>query len=129
MAELRMMREIQPTPTGWDIPILATQAHHGVGVEALSDTLEAHRRFLEESGALQRRRAQHRRSEFWALLEHRLRQRLRQREREDCGLARLVEQVAQAEVDPHTAAASILDDEATLRRWLLPATAGTQDMS
>ena len=27
MAELRMMREIQLAPDGWDVPIVATQAH------------------------------------------------------------------------------------------------------
>jgi LAO/AO transport system kinase len=129
MAELRMMREIQQEPAGWDVPIVATQAHRGVGVEALHDTIDAHRRFLEASGELQRRRAQHRRNELWALVEHQVRQRLTQRVREDSVLAALVEQVMRAEVDPHTAAARILDDEATLRRWLLPKHAGAQSTS
>jgi hypothetical protein len=31
----------------------------------------------------------------------------------------LVEQVMRGKMDPHTAAARILDDEETLRRWLL----------
>ncbi len=50
MAELRMMREIQLVSGGWDVPIVATQAHRGVGVEALYDMIDAHRRFLEASG-------------------------------------------------------------------------------
>jgi LAO/AO transport system kinase len=118
MAELRMMRQTQQTPDGWDVPIVATQAQRGVGVEALYDIIQAHQRFLAESGELQRRRAQHRRNELWALVEHRVRQRLMQRVREDHTLAALVEQVMQAAIDPHTAAARILDDEDTLRRWL-----------
>jgi LAO/AO transport system kinase len=126
MAELRMMREIQPEPDGWDVPIVATEAHRGVGIEALYDAIQAHRRFLEESGALQRRRAQHRRNELWDLVEHRVRQRLTQRVREDRTLAALVEQVMRAEVDPHTAAARILDDEDTLRRWLLAKHSGAE---
>jgi LAO/AO transport system kinase len=120
MAELRMMREMQLAPGGWDVPILATQAHRGVGVEALYDTIEAHRRFLETSGELQQRRARHRRNELWALIEHRVRQRLTQQVREDSELAALVEQVMRGEVDPHTAAARMLHDEAVLHRWLLP---------
>jgi LAO/AO transport system kinase len=125
MAELRMMREIQHAPPeGWDVPIVATQAHRGIGVEALYATIEAHRRFLEASGELQRRRAQHRRNELWALVERRVRQRLTQRVREDHALGALVEQVMHAEVDPHTAAARILDDEETLRRWLFAPDAG-----
>jgi LAO/AO transport system kinase len=126
MAELRMMREIRPELDGWDVPIVATEAHRGVGIEALYDTIQAHRRFLEESGALQRRRAQHRRNELWDLVEHRVRQRLTQRVREDRTLAALVEQVMRAEVDPHTAAARILDDEDTLRRWLLAKHSGAE---
>jgi LAO/AO transport system kinase len=124
MTELRMMREIQHAPDGWDVPIVATQAHRGVGVDALCDKIEAHRRFLEESSELQRRRAQHRRNELWDLVEHRVRQRLTQRVREDRQLAALVEQVMQAQVDPHTAAARILDDEESLRRWLLSGNSG-----
>jgi LAO/AO transport system kinase len=118
MAELHMMREMQPTPAGWDVPIVATQAHRDIGIEALDRHIEAHHRFLEASGELQRRRAQHRRNELWALVEQRVRQRLTQRVREDRALAALVEQVMHAELDPHTAAARILDDEDILRRWL-----------
>jgi LAO/AO transport system kinase len=119
MAELRMMLEIQQTADGWDVPIIASQAHRGVGVDALYDAITAHRHFLEESGELERRRGHHRRNELWALVEYRVRQRLTQRVRDDSRLAALVEQVMQAEVDPHTAAARILDDDDILRRWLL----------
>jgi LAO/AO transport system kinase len=129
MAELRMMREIQQAPHDWDVPIIATQAHRGVGVEALYDMIDAHRHFLEASGVLQQRRAQHRRNELWALVEHRVRQRLTQRVRQDSALAALVEQVMRADVDPHTAVARILDDEAMLRRWLLPGTAAAERLS
>jgi LAO/AO transport system kinase len=71
MAELRMMREIQLTSGGWDVPIIATQAHRDVGVETLYDTIESHRHYL----------------------------------------------------------AGILDDEAMLRRWLLPGNADAQPIS
>jgi LAO/AO transport system kinase len=120
IAELRMMREIQHDPQGWDIPILATQALHGRGIEELYAAVEAHRRFLEQSGELQRRRAQHRRNEFWSLVQQRMMQRLMQHAREDPQLSALIEQVMQAQLDPHTAAAQVLDNEDTLRRWLQP---------
>jgi LAO/AO transport system kinase len=126
MAELRMMRGIQQVANGWEVPIVATQAHRGVGVEALYAAIEAHRRYLEGSGELQRRRAQHRRQELWDLIGHRLRQRLTQRVREDPALAELVEQVMQAKLDPHTAAARILDDEEALQRWLRQENSGAK---
>jgi LAO/AO transport system kinase len=120
IAELRMMREIQYVQEEWDVPILATQAHQGVGIDELYTTIGTHRQFLEASGELHRRRARHRRNELWELIEHRVMQRLTQRVREDHPLATLVEQVMQAKLDAHTAAARILDDEDILRRWLLP---------
>ena len=120
IAELRMMRQIQQAPEGWDIPIIATQAYRDVGIDELYAKIDAHRQFLEASGELQRRRARHRRNELWALVEHRILQRLTQRVREDRQLAVLVERVMQAKLDPHSAAAQILDDEETLRRWLQP---------
>jgi LAO/AO transport system kinase len=126
MAELRMMREIEQVSDGWEVPIVATQAHRGVGIAALYDAVQAHRGFLESSGELQRRRAQHRRNELLDLVQHRVRQRLTQRMREDRTLALLVEQVMRAEMDPHTAAARILGDEDTLRRWLLAKNSGTE---
>jgi LAO/AO transport system kinase len=126
IAELRAMLEMRLAQQGWDVPIIATQAHRGVGVEALWDEIQRHRRYLEASGALQRRRAQHRRAELWALVEQRVRQRLSEGVREDPSLAALVEQVAGAELDPHTAAGRIVGDEDTLRRWLLPRDASAE---
>jgi LAO/AO transport system kinase len=120
IAELGMMREIQQAAEDWDIPIIATQAHHGVGIDELYAKIEAHHQFLEASGELQQRRARHRRDELWALVERRVMQRLTQRVREDQQLAALVERVMHAMLDPHAAAAQILDDEDTLQRWLLP---------
>jgi LAO/AO transport system kinase len=120
MAELRMMREMQQAPAGWDVPILATQAHRDVGIDALYGTIGAHRRFLEASGELQRRRARHRRNELWELVEQGLMQRLRERARQDPALAGLVEQVMRGELDPHTASGQILDVQENLWRWLAP---------
>jgi LAO/AO transport system kinase len=126
MAELRMMGQIRQTSDGWDVPIIATQAHRGVGIETLYEAIEAHRRYLEESGELQRRRAQHRGKELWDLVENRIRQRLTQRVHEDRTLAALVEEVMQGKLDPHSAAAHILGDVEMLHRWLLSGDAGAE---
>jgi LAO/AO transport system kinase len=119
IAELRTMREIQHMPEAWDVPIMATQAQQGVGIDELYAKICAHRRFLEESGELQRRRAQHRRNELWELVERQMMQRLTRRVREDRQLAALVDDVMQGKLDPHTAAAQMLEDEDLVQRWLL----------
>lgn len=120
ITELRMMREMKQVPDGWDVPIVATQAHRDIGIDELYAQIEAHRRVLEASGELQRRRARHRRNELWDLVAHRVRRRLTQRAREDSQLAMLIERVMQGDLDPHSAAARILDDEEALQRWLAP---------
>jgi GTPase len=120
MAELQMMLEIQHRQGRWEVPVIATQAHRDIGIEALATSIEAHRRYQEDAGELRRRRALHRRNELWELVQHRVRQRLTRRVRDDPQLAGLVDEVMQGHVDPHTAAAQMLDDADTLRRWLMP---------
>jgi LAO/AO transport system kinase len=118
--ELRLLQSMKPAADGWHAPIVATQAHREIGVDELYAKIEEHRRFLEASGELQRRRARYRRNELWELVERRVRQRLAQRAQEDPQLAALVAQVMQGTLDPHSAAARLLDDGELLRRWLLP---------
>jgi len=118
MQELRMMLELTHAGNGWEVPVVATQAHQGTGIEELYRTIEAHRRFLEASGHLERRRALYRRNELWELVERQVRQRLSARAQEDKTLAALVEQVMQGTLDPHSAASRMLDDAESLCRWL-----------
>ena len=113
--QLRMMLEIKHTESGWEVPVIATQAHRDIGIQELHAHIEAHRHFLEESGQLLRRRARHRRNELWVLVESEIRRRLTVRVQEDAPLAALVEQVMQGELDPHSAAARILDSAGALR--------------
>lgn len=118
MQELRMLLELTHAGDGWEVPVVATQAHQGIGIDELYANIEAHRRFLEASGQLQRRRSLHRRNELWALVARHLRQRLSARAQEDEALAALVEQVVRGTLDPHSAASRMLDDAESLRRWL-----------
>ncbi|MGK7310859.1 MAG: methylmalonyl Co-A mutase-associated GTPase MeaB [Candidatus Longimicrobiales bacterium M2_2A_002] len=56
---------------GWTIPVLLTTAETGEGLDELMDKLEAHARWLKESGELERRRS--------ARLEERVRDAVQQR--------------------------------------------------
>lgn len=55
-ATLRIPDTIAGTGKGWEPPVLQTVATTGQGVDQLVEALEAHRRFLEESGELDERR-------------------------------------------------------------------------
>jgi LAO/AO transport system kinase len=52
----RLRTDGGPQGPPWEIPVIQTVAQTGQGVPELMDAVEAHRRFLEESGGLLRRR-------------------------------------------------------------------------
>jgi LAO/AO transport system kinase len=114
LMELRMLVHMHAGETSWDIPVLATQAHHNVGIPELFDTLLAHRRMMEETGLLAARRRAHRRQELLELLQHRLLVSLLARMEQDDTLQTLVEEVQEATVDPYTAAQQILEGRAAV---------------
>ncbi len=56
-----------PTPGGWRVPILRTEAARGEGIEELAAKVAEHRAFIEEQGTLAQRRARNLRSEVLGL--------------------------------------------------------------
>ena len=46
----------EPTDAGWSPPVLLASARDGTGIDAVLETLDAHRRHLVESGGLRERR-------------------------------------------------------------------------
>ncbi len=91
----------------WEVPVLRTIATTGDGVEALHQALERHREWLLETGHWERREqvrmARAVESRVLAALGRQLQQRL-----PDGDLAALVAQVSRREMDPHTAAETLL---------------------
>jgi LAO/AO transport system kinase len=98
---------------GWEIPVLATQAHTNTGIAALYEAIERQRQRLEETGLLVERRREHRHRELLELLQHRLLTSLLKRLEQDEHLLGLVDQVQAATVDPYTAARHILEGRST----------------
>jgi LAO/AO transport system kinase len=113
MAELKFAVHLQhASPTGrrdvdWEVPVLSAEAQAGVGVTELLDAVVAHRRALEEAGALQARRRARRRDEFRALLVERLTAKVDERLRQG-DLAPTFDAVAEGRTDPYTAAEAVL---------------------
>lgn len=95
----------------WKIPVLATQAVNNIGMAELFQAIADHRRFLTESGELERRRTARRREELLSRVEYEVRRRLTNKARTDPALARLLEEVGDGKLDPHTASAEILARE------------------
>lgn len=55
--DLKMALELKTTPSDWEVPIISTQAVKNVNIDELFDKIEAHRKYLSESGELDKKRA------------------------------------------------------------------------
>ncbi len=113
--ELEAMLQLRPQ-SGWQVPVLLTEASRDRGIDELAQAIEAHRSYLRESGAASRVEAEQHKRDLFDILQRemsaRLRENLPQMHPE------LVERVAAREVDPYSAAGSLLDDPQELSRLL-----------
>jgi LAO/AO transport system kinase len=109
-----MVREIKGilslgSHEGWQVPIVKTQAAHGIGIEDLADKLAEHRKFIQAEGTLTERRRRNLLNEVIAIATYRMRRELESSMREDPSVQELLDRVAARELDPASAAATILD--------------------
>jgi LAO/AO transport system kinase len=115
MAELRFNAHLQYTSGAsakdidWEVPILATQAAHDVGISELLAAIKRHREALERTGGLDTRRQARRRAEVEALLVEEFTSQVRARVQTDQGLSRTLDAVSAGSLDPYSAVARILD--------------------
>jgi LAO/AO transport system kinase len=106
-AEITMMLGLAPDRGGWRAPVVLTTATEGTGIPHVADAIDKHRIFQETRGLLAGRRQARRRQEILRIVEERLRARVARRagrERLDV----LASRVAQGELDPYTAAETLL---------------------
>jgi LAO/AO transport system kinase len=115
-----MIREIKgvlalgPKPD-WPVPIIRTEALRGEGVSEVADKLAEHRAFIESEGTLSDRRRRNLFNEVLAIATYRMRRELEDSVREDEQVRDLLDRVVSRELDPASAAASILDREKAKR--------------
>jgi LAO/AO transport system kinase len=110
VAELRAMLSIGPSRP-WSPPVLEAVAVEGRGVRELWGALGRHRDYLEQSGELDDRRRRRVETEVVELVERELRRRLREQFRLEGAVARILDAAKDGEIDPHTAAARIIEAE------------------
>ena len=120
MAELRFSVHLHhtsgtgPKDADWEVPVLALQAVHDVGVDALLAEVKRHRTTLEQAGALDKRRQARRRAELEALLVEEFTAQVTAQVQRDPALARTLELVTAGTLDPYSAVARIIAQ--TVRR-------------
>ncbi|MBV8988359.1 MAG: methylmalonyl Co-A mutase-associated GTPase MeaB [Solirubrobacterales bacterium] len=109
-----MVREIKGIlalgpQTGWQVPIVRTEATRGEGVAELAERLAEHRSYIEAEGALSDRRRRNLLNEVLAIAAFRMRQELEASVRDDPQVKELLDRVVSRELDPASAAKSILE--------------------
>jgi GTPase len=109
-----MVREVKSVlalgpERSWRVPVVRTEATKGEGIEELVETIDSHRRHIEEEGTLSERRARNLRAEVLGIAAARLRRALEERAREDPEWAGLLDSVVRREIDPATAARKLLE--------------------
>jgi LAO/AO transport system kinase len=114
LADLQSMLQLA-MPGAWEVPVLATEAVNGVGVNQLYADINRHRKMLTDSGALLKNRRDQRRSEFFEIVENRISEELLILVRGDGRLSGYLARVEAGEMDPYTAADEVLRP-ATWRR-------------
>jgi LAO/AO transport system kinase len=109
-----MVREIKGVlalgpKEGWEVPIVRTEAIRGAGIDELADKLDEHRAYIEAEGTLMERRRRNLMNEVLAIATFRMRRELEDSLREDQEVKELLDKVVSREIDPASAAGTILE--------------------
>lgn len=106
--EIRGVLSLAPSG-GWQVPIVRTEAHRGIGLDDLVTRLDEHRAFIEAEGTLSERRRRNLHSEILSICMHRMRRTLEAALAQDSEFEAVLDQVASRKLDPATAATRILE--------------------
>ena len=97
---------------GWQVPIVKTEAIRGEGVEELAERLAEHRAYIQAEGTLSERRRRNLMNEVLGLATFRMRRELEASLRDDPAVQELLDRVVAREIDPATAATTVLERRA-----------------
>jgi LAO/AO transport system kinase len=95
----------------WTVPIVRAEAVRNVGIEELAEKLAEHRAHIEAQGTLSERRRRNLMSEVLAIATNRMRRELEQSIADDDQVRELLDRVVSRELDPASAATTILERE------------------
>ena len=104
--EIEMMLELNPEHVGWRPPINRTIASKSVGIEAVVDSIEAHKAYLIDTGKLDDIRKQRIQNEVTALLNDRVNRYIDSNVIETAEFDELVVKMQTREIEPY----SVVDD-------------------
>ena len=94
---------------GWQVPIVRTEAVRDEGVQELAEKLAEHRAYIEAEGTLSERRRRNLMNEVLAIATYRMRRELEASVSQDPDVKQLLDKVVSRELDPASAATTILE--------------------
>jgi LAO/AO transport system kinase len=100
----------------WEVPIVRAEAVRSSGIDELADKIDQHRAFIEAEGTLVERRRRNLMNEVLGIATYRMRQELESSLRDDPEVKELLDRVVSREIDPASAAESILERAAERTR-------------
>ena len=111
VASITSMLKTASDPRDWATPVLATQARKNEGGVELYETIQRHRKYLEQTSRLEQRRGERRGEEFLTTIEDELSRRLKEFVAKDPALIALLEGVKKGEIEPRSSALRVLDGD------------------
>jgi LAO/AO transport system kinase len=106
--EIKAVLTLGPRPD-WQVPIIRAESLRGEGVPELAEKLAEHRDHIVAAGTLSERRRRNLMNEVLAIATFRLRRELEESIRENPEVQELLDRVVARELDPASAATSILE--------------------
>ncbi|MFL5822106.1 MAG: methylmalonyl Co-A mutase-associated GTPase MeaB [Solirubrobacteraceae bacterium] len=94
----------------WEVPIVRTEAVREEGIQEVAEKLEEHRTHIEAEGTLVERRRRNLMNEVLGIATFRMRRELEAAVRDDASVQELLERVVARELDPASAAETILEE-------------------
>ena len=93
---------------GWEVPIIKTVSSKGDGIAQLLEAIDKHRAYLQTSGRLEDMRRKRARRQLLAAAQSELLSNLLTTAESNGRLDKLIEAIAERELDPHTAADQLI---------------------
>ena len=97
---------------GWKVPIIKTVSSKGDGIAQLLEAIDNHRAYLQTSGRLEDMRRKRARRQLLAAAQSELLAKLLTSAESNGRLDKLIEAIAERELDPHTAAEQLITQTA-----------------
>ena len=115
-AAVTAMLHLANLSTGWNPPVLQTQAYASVGIAEMWQSVEEHRAFLTDTGSLEERRSARRRQEFVESVQEEFYRRVSILLRNDPEMAGILAAIDARTTEPYAAALRLLADNGEFGR-------------